>query len=274
MRITNEVASALRSIQVDPNCGDLVNRLRYTKTGRLRRILGKNSKTIKGEKGGVLTAVAHLAPARESGANTCVFATSCVDVCIKKTGQLVTSKSQIARISKTLFFKLFQEEFLDQLEEELRQHVWVAKMKGMAPAIRLNGTSDIPWERHGLMEKFSEVQWYDYTKWPLELRSPPENYSLTFSLSEDPDSLRRAKEYLRSGQNAAVVVQSRDGMTRNTAKAAAQDIIGRGELMGFPVVSGDEDDIRFWDPPGHWVILHAKGPATRSQSGFVYRTEA
>jgi uncharacterized Rossmann fold enzyme len=84
----------------------------------------------------------------------------------------------------------------------------------------------------------------------------------------------RALKYLRAGHNAAVVVQSADGMTRTTAKAAVAAMLERGSWAGFPVTSGDDDDIRFWDPPGHWVVLHAKGPATKDISGFVQRLSA
>jgi hypothetical protein len=38
---------------------------------------------------------------------------------------------------------------------------------------------------------------------------------------------------------------------------------------GFPVVSGDESDLRFLDPKGHVVGLIAKGKAKQDRSGFV-----
>ena len=272
MGIENErVREGIRSIGLDPDDANLRDRLRYTKTGRLRQLFGKNFKCMKGEGQGVLTAVMHLSPAIESGFNTCPFATSCADVCIKTTGQLVTGMARTARVSKTLFYHLFREDFMEQLRMELHQHMYLAKIKGMKPAVRLNGTSDILWERSGVIDEFQDIYWYDYTKVPLEKRSPPSNYNLTFSLSEDPESMGRAVRYLEAGHNAAVVVQTAAGMTRTTAKEASRQIVEAGVWNGFPVVSGDEDDIRFWDPPGHWVILHAKGPATKDTTGFVQR---
>jgi hypothetical protein len=272
MGIENErVREGIKSIGLDPDDANLKDRLRYTKSARLRTIFGKNFKIQKGEEEGVLTAVMHLSPSIESGFNTCPFATSCANVCIKTTGQLVTNMARTARVSKTLFYHLFREDFMEQLRMELHQHMYLAKIKGMKPAVRLNGTSDILWERSGVIDEFQDIYWYDYTKVPLEKRSPPPNYHLTFSLSEGPESMGRAVRYLEAGHNAAVVVQTAAGMTRTTAKEASRQIVEAGVWKGFPVVSGDEDDIRFWDPPGHWVILHAKGPATKDTTGFVQR---
>lgn len=273
-RMTDAVRAELRSLGIDPDSDDLQQQLQFTKSGRLRRLLGNSFKTMLGEAREVLTAVMYLAPEKESGFNTCAFATNCAAVCIKATGRSVTPASRRARISKTLLFKLFPEAFIAQLRMELSQHCYLAKVKGMKPAIRLNGTSDELWEKYGFMEDFPGLQFYDYTKVPLDRRSPPDNYHLTYSLSEDPKSMGRALEYLKAGHNAAVVVQSVDGMTRTTAKAAVAAMLERGSWMGFPVISGDNDDIRFWDPPGHWVALYAKGPATKDTTGFVQRLSA
>lgn len=271
MRTKERVDLALRSIGIEPDDPQLKNKLRFTKTGKVRNILTESFKTKKGEEKGVLTAVAHLSPEKESGYNTCPFATNCVDTCIKKTGRMVTDMARIARISRTLFFKMFQEEFFDQLRMELDRHIWLAKVKDMTPAIRPNGTSDVPWEDYGIIQEYEGIQWYDYTKYPLELRNPPPNYHLTYSVSEEPDSIGRALEYLAQGHTAAIVVQSKEGNTRGTAIKAANGLIERNDLFGFPAISGDETDVRFWDPPGHWVVLHAKGPAARDTTGFVHR---
>ena len=266
-----EAREVLKSIGVDPDASNLQAQLQFTKSGRLRKLLGSNFKVQKGEGGGVLTTIMHLAPAWESGFNTCPFATNCANVCITNTGQLVTNMAYVARVSKTALWNLFPGAFLDQLEMELRQHIYLAGVKGMSPAVRLNGTSDVAWERHGIVDKVPNLQWYDYTKWPLEHRRPRPNYRLTYSLSESPKSMRQAIKYLKAGQNAAVVVQSEGGTTRTHSKAAAAALLERGEFHGFPVCDGDKDDVRFQDPPGHWVVLYAKGPATRDLSGFVQR---
>jgi len=40
-------------------------------------------------------------------------------------------------------------------------------------------------------------------------------------------------------------------------------------FMGFTVVDGDKDDLRFLDPQGVVVALYAKGRAKQDESGFV-----
>lgn len=61
------------------------------------------------------------------------------------------------------------------------------------------------------------------------------------------------------------------GKGHATALRSSAALLDRGDLWGFPVVSGDDDDARFLDPPGHWVVLAAKGPALFDQTGFVVR---
>ena len=40
---------------------------------------------------------------------------------------------------------------------------------------------------------------------------------------------------------------------------------------GFPVIDGDDTDVRFMDPVGVWVGLSPKGKAKKDKSGFVIR---
>ena len=76
-----------------------------------------------------------------------------------------------------------------QLEKDVVTLCEKAKAAGMIPAVRLNGTSDLPWENLGIIQKFPKVQFYDYTKNAARMmrdskaRSLP-NYHLTFSRSE------------------------------------------------------------------------------------------
>ena len=43
--------------------------------------------------------------------------------------------------------------------------------------------------------------------------------------------------------------------------------------QGMPVISGDEDDLRFLDPRGVWVGLRGKGEAKKgTHNGFVVLT--
>jgi len=135
----------------------------------------------------------------------------------------------------------------------------------LIPTIRLNGTSDLPWEkfkcvRDGVeyrnpMEAFPEVQFYDYTKIPARAikwadGQMPSNYHVTFSASEDNESACRMVSM--AGGNVAVVF--------DTIPDA---------WYGRVVVDGDKTDLRFLDPAGVVVGLKAKGSAKTDSSGFV-----
>ena len=129
----------------------------------------------------------------------------------------------------------------------------------MKPCVRLNGTSDVPWEKvkdedgKTLMEKHWDVQFYDYTKNPNRMKDylkgkMPSNYHLTFSRSESNQA--QADEILKLGGNVAVVYKT---------PPAPSD----------KVVNGDLSDLRFTDPDGVIVALKAKGKAKKDTSGFV-----
>jgi hypothetical protein len=111
-------------------------------------------------------------------------------------------------------------------------------------AIRLNGTSDLPWEKirathaRNLMEQFPSVQFYDYTKIPG--RTTPDNYHLTFS--EDEHNLDQCLAWLARGGNVASIF---DGPMPS-------------HHLGYPVVDGDAHDLRFLDPTPSVIGLKLK----------------
>lgn len=253
---------------------DLFTVVAFTKSERPRNILGTSVKVEKGEKQGVLTAVAYLSPGREAGINMCPMAAGCEAGCLgTTTGHLRMDLATRARICKTLWFMLFRDHFLRRLSKEIIGHAMTAKTLGMIPAIRLNGSSDIRWEAHGVPQAHPGVQFYDYTKLSAKARSKaPSNYRLTFSLSERADSMGHALEWLNAGGNVAAVVAGVSTKVKD-AKAAAAGIVERGTYEGFTAIDGDETDIRFDDPPGAWVILYAKGGALHDTSGFVIRID-
>lgn len=161
-----------------------------------------------------------------------------------------------ARIRKTRWFFSNKDEFMGQLKKDIGAVIRKANRENKIPTVRLNGTSDIPWERVktkdgiSIFEHFPDLQFYDYTKRPNR-HNLPDNYHLTFSLSEDNDDL--AKRSLEDGMNVAVVF-------RNELPE---------KFWGYPVHDGDETDLRFLDPDGHIIGLKAKGTAKRDDTGFV-----
>ena len=225
------------------------------------KILGKSAKIEKSNKAGVLTAVAYLSPFTESGVNLCAMATrGCAESCLgHTTRRMAWTTSRIARIERSLRYQLYREEFMHDLRCELRDHRKKADKLGMRHAVRLNGSTDILWERTGIMEEFPDVQFYDYTKYRWNQRKVPANYHLTFSISERPSSYKEAMAWLSAGHNAALVV-------RNELQVRWAIAMG---WRGFPAIDGDETDIRFDDPAGHVVTLKAKGAAKYDKSGFV-----
>lgn len=232
-----------------------------------------DAKTVKGEASGVLTGVLYLAPAMLSGYQVCPNATAgCEAACLYTAGQGVYPNVQKSRLNRTRWFFEDRVSFMEVLVDDIKRLVRKAVKLNMVPAVRLNGTSDIAWEKmavtvdgvqyRNLMEAFAGVQFYDYTKIlgrKLALATP--NYHLTFSLAESNDVF--AVKALAEGYNVAVVMRSK----RKEAKPAVWG--------GYPVVDGDVDDVRFYDPKGgHIVALFAKGKATKDKSGFVREVDA
>jgi len=221
--------------------------------GKIERLLTvANTKTMKGEKKGYLTAILHLSPSDRSGFNVCPMASKgCRAACLNTAGRGRFDKTQAARRRKTHWYMARREEFIDQLAHEIERHHRAAWAKGLLACVRLNGTSDIPWETRapGLFREFPGVQFYDYTKVPSRPLDIP-NYHLTFSLSESNEI--HARDELSRGCNVAAVFFERPE-----------------NFLGYPVVDGDESDLRFLDPPGVVVGLTAKGEAKSDTSGFV-----
>ena len=224
----------------------------------MKLLTTNNYKTTKGEKKGYLTGILYLAPAKISGYEVCPKRSEgCTAACLYTAGMGAFSTTQKARIAKTKAFFEDRDNFLTQLRKDIKALVKKANKLNMTPAIRLNGTSDIEWTRFGIMEEFSDVQFYDYTKVLNRLtKDIPANYHLTFSQHETNGF--EVLTALNSGFNAAVVFSTKKG--EELPK----------EWNGFPVVDGDETDLRFLDPKGGYVVgLRAKGRAKKDSKNFV-----
>ena len=231
--------------------------MKLYKSKRLLNI-DNNAKTIKGQKLKVMTAILYLAPAKSSGFNTCPMASKgCAASCLNTAGRGQMNSVQLGRINKTKWYFLERESFLIQLKKEIRAHVNRCKIKGFTPAIRLNGTSDISWERHNLFNEFKEVQFYDYSKiykraikWAD--KKYPKNYHLTYSLNED--NKKEAMQVLKRGGNVSVVFRNKKLPKK---------------FKGFKVINADYSDVRFKDPKNVIAGLYAKGKARYDDTGFV-----
>jgi hypothetical protein len=218
-----------------------------------------NAKTVKGQRKGYLTGILYLAPGKLSGLiNVCPNASvACDNLCLYYAGRGAFNSVQQARTAKTIFYVKDRESFLATLKENVTSVIRKAKAKRMHPVIRLNGTSDIGWERYTVIQAFKTTRFYDYTKSFARMLAfldgkLPSNYSLTFSRSETNEG--QCLEVLNRGGNVAVVFRSKTLPTH---------------WNGFKVINGDENDLRFLDPKGVVVGLTAKGKAKSDTSGFV-----
>lgn len=228
-----------------------------------------NSKLMKGEKKGYLSFVLHLSPANISGYETCPKRTAgCTAACLNTAGHggmfkkgETTNIVQEARKTRTRFFFENRPAFFEQLVREIKNAIKLAAKKGMLPVFRLNGTSDLSWEKYevaagkNIFQLFPDVQFYDYTKILGRKVTHIPNYHLTFSAADgnDADVLKA----ITQGYNVATVfgMKKTEPMPEN--------------YNGRTVFNGDESDLRFLDPKNVIVGLYAKGRAKKDTSGFV-----
>lgn len=220
--------------------------------------VGADAKTRKGEKSGYLTGILYLAPSDLSGViNVCPNASAgCRAACLWSSGMGKFPNVQLARTNRTKLFKTNRAEFLKQIRNDVALLIAIAEGKGMLPACRLNGTSDLPWEKFDIIQQFPDVPFYDYTKSEKRMNDylagkMPANYHLTFSRSESNHAA--VERVIKKGGNVAVVF--------------AGELPSR--YMGRKVEDGDKNDLRFLDARGVIVGLTAKGKAKRDESGFV-----
>ena len=220
-----------------------------------------NPKIQKGTKLGYLSFILHLAPADLSGRETCPKRTAgCTAACLNTAGRggmfkrgETTNMIQKARIRKTQYFFNNRAEFMADLVNDIKKAIRFAERKGLTPVFRLNGTSDLSWEKYdvvlgfNIFELFPNVQFYDYTKVLGRKVAQYPNYHLTFSKAD--------------GNDADVAEALLQGMS----VVAVYDKIPEG------VPSADETDLRFLDPKGIMLGLKAKGRAKKDYSGFVIR---
>lgn len=215
----------------------------------------QNNKTRKGEHRGFLTGILHLSPFTKGGKSICPNATpGCIFGCLDTAGRGKMNSVQRGRLRKTRLFHSCREQFVNQLDFDIRALERKAERMKLKPAIRLNGTSDIDWENIIDMSKY-DVQFYDYTKRAKRMADYlggklPKNYSLTFSRSETNQAI--SESFLDVGGRVAVVF----------------DVVPK-KWLGYNVTDGDVDDLVFQREG--LIGLRAKGKARQDQTGFVVR---
>lgn len=227
----------------------------YKKSVLLTR---NNHKTIKGEKKGYITYILYMSPYKDNskGINLCSHASKgCSSACLFKSGfGGLYDTVQEGRRNKTEWYLSNREEFMKQLDKEIGAALNRHKDKHVV--FRLNGTSDIRWEKikvrdnKNIFELYPKTTFYDYTKNPMRFDIElPKNYSLTFSRSESNHKV--AMGLLARGFNVAIVFDK--GLPK--------------VYEGYKVINGDETDLRFKDKKG--VIVGLKYKNNTGKGGKV-----
>ena len=225
-----------------------------------------NPKIQKGAKLGYLSFILHLAPADLSGKETCPKRTAgCTAACLNTAGRggmfrkgENTNVIQQARIRKTKYFFADRLGFMQDLVNDIVAAQRQAAKVGLTPVVRLNGTSDLAWEKYevlgrkNIFELFPDIQFYDYTKVLGRKVSHLPNYHLTFSAADGND--KDVEGAINAGMNVAMVFDKLPDT-----------------YMGREVFNADDTDLRFLDPKGTIAGLKAKGRAKKDTTGFVRR---
>jgi hypothetical protein len=160
----------------------------------------------------------YMASADLSGINVCPKSENCKANCLMGSGHNKAnrlagqSKIDSARILKTRLFFFNKEVFMRLLIHEIERDMKYAERKGYFFSIRLNCTSDISplaftYQGKNILEIFSNVQFYDYTKVPYRIEScrKYKNYDITWSIDGSEKNLEFGLDYIKHGGRVAVV---------------------------------------------------------------------
>lgn len=248
-----------------------------------------SAKAAKASGYGYLNAIHYMAPASSAGVgNLCAHASiECIALCLGTySGQAAmvsdlengTNATRESRKNKARLFMKQRGAYMNEITRAIVRIVTKARRENLTPCVRLNGSTDISWERirfdleprtiaaiekltgklrrtNGvtLLELFHWVQFVDYTKNAKRLYAKPSNLDLTLSYSARNSA--ECVSALLAGHNVAMVFHG--GLPNWFA--------------GFPVIDGDKHDLRHLDPKGGFIVgLSPKGnKARKDKSGFV-----
>lgn len=239
-----------------------------------RSLLTPPEANLKLSKHGAAAALT-LAPAAESGFEVCPGRSDgCSRACVLwHAGHGRRDAVRAARVGRTLALAHDPQAFLAGVVEEAFR---LARANEPIQALRLNCASDLLWERvEGFLDALpSELRLFDYTKLASRIgpdgqaRGTDRQYRLAYSISERPDSCRKAAEVLARGGTAVLVVA---GLRRRKADGTLRyHPIPRAVRIGgqwWPTCSGDKSDRRDLDPTARVVILAGKGPLELPSAG-------
>ena len=219
------------------------------------KLLGSSVKVEKGRKEGILTGILYLSPSDSSGLlkngkplNVCPYATEyCRAGCLGlHSGKMPTPTVKNSQLWKTALFFTDQNLFINLIIEEIKKLEIKASKKNLVLAIRLNGTSDIPFVQKWKLDRlFPNVQFYDYTKSPNAIDNYVDspNYHLTFSANSSKQSMITSNKALDKGLSVACIVNEHPACEQSKIDLSCM-VLGRYRYY-LNVEDFDDTDARF-----------------------------
>ena len=214
----------------------------------------QNYKTVKGEKQKYKTYVLYM----KSGEieidgkkkNSCPNkSAACYKYCLDNAGRGSFTSVKLSRLIKTKRYYFNSGKFKDDVANEInRKYKWWSKNKpDWRLAFRCDGTSDLGVGRSISYGVPLDVNLYDYTK-------------------NSRENKKECLEALNMGVNVAVPFIHNIKAMRDLPTSWHPE-----QFWGYPVISGENSDLRFLDPAPSIVALKPKGSLMRDHSGFAIR---
>lgn len=178
--------------------------------------INSSSKISKGEKLEYYTLILYLLPSDQSGVDICAGSClGCELACLSGAGHsgleersVINGKKEYNKISVSRLVKTWLVVFRRDIANKLIQfEIDKNKSKYKRFAVRLNGTSDLPF--YDIICNNPNIQFYDYTK--MSNRYSLDNYHVTFSYSTSKiNRIKHYKQALQRNQNLAFPVTKQD----------------------------------------------------------------
>jgi hypothetical protein len=217
------------------------------------------------------------------GGNLCAMASAgCISACNGLwAGMNVTTSTRFALIGRARLYLEFRALFLRKLMAELEAFERLCIRTGRIPAVRLNVSTDIPWEKIApqIFTTRRRCRFYDYTAYtPDARRNLPANYQLCHSWKEHT-TFAYVESVLSAGRNIVVPFDSAYAPARHLFGALPAIVIFRdrstGRELSIGTVNGDRHDIRRTQTDGAGVVVALHGKSGRGKvsaavdSGFM-----
>ena len=135
----------------------------------------------------------------------CVNYKLCIKTCLAFKGLAKVYPSVIkSRKAKSEYFVNDTDTFIKQLIREIKNQEKRALKKNKKPVVRLNGFTDIDYDKYGIFKLFPNVQFYDYSA-DYERVLNNNNPNLHYTFSYKGNNLKECIELLKKDISIAVI---------------------------------------------------------------------